>query len=89
MPPELFAPLAVICAGAILFQYHRINRLMPGIGWALIILSIGGFGSGLAASFAWSGLVFLFIGGLGVIAIAQDYLFRRYGNRSRTTPDNR
>lgn len=83
MPPEIFAPVSLLCAGLVLIQYYRRGRLIGGIGWALLILAVGGFGSGLASSFAWSGLLFLFVGGMGLIAILQDAAIRRHARRRR------
>lgn len=77
----VFIPLSLICAGLVLYRYHRAGRLAAGGGWAAIILAIGGFGSGLAGSFPWSGLTFLFLAGLGAIAVLQDAAFRRRSRR--------
>jgi peptidoglycan/LPS O-acetylase OafA/YrhL len=83
VPAEIFAPLAAVCAAIVVFQYYRNRRLIGGIGWALVILSVGGFGSGLAESFSWSGFVFFFLGGMGVIAVLQDIAYRRHERRKR------
>lgn len=83
MPTEVFLPISVACAAIVLFWYYRIGRVFAGVGWALVLLSVGGFGSGLAQSFAWSGLVFLFVAGLGAIMIVQDIAFRRRKRRQQ------
>ena len=82
MPSELFAPLAVLCAAIVLFRYYQIGRLASGFGWSFVILAIGGFGSGLATAFAWSGFTFLFLGSLGVVIVVQDALFRLQARRN-------
>jgi hypothetical protein len=86
MPVELFLPISLLCSALVFLQYYRNRRLIGGFGWALTILAIGGFGSGLAESFAWSGLVFSFIGGMGVIAILQDLIFLRQARHRRESP---
>jgi membrane protein implicated in regulation of membrane protease activity len=83
MPEAIFLPLSLICAGVVVYRYVRIRRTSAGIGWALFILAIGGFGSGLAGSFAWSGFLFLFIAAAGLMIVAQDYVFRRHARRKR------
>jgi hypothetical protein len=81
----LILSATLICAGIILYRYYRIRRMTAGIGWVLIILAIGGFGSGLSQSFSWAGFVFLFIGAVGVLVIIQDSWFRRRAYRTRET----
>ncbi len=83
MPLWIFLPLSLVCAGVILLRYWSINRLAAGIGWALLISAIGGFGSGLAQSFAWSGFVFLFIASAGLLIVVQDAIMRRQSRRKR------
>lgn len=83
MPPEIFLPLSIVCAGIVFVRYVRIRRLAAGIGWVLMILALGSFGSGLAESFAWSGFVFLFIAAAGMIIVVQDMLVRRQSRRKR------
>lgn len=78
-------PVALACAGVVLYRYYRAGRLAAGGGWAAVILAVGGFGSGLSDSFAWSGLTFLFLGGLGLIIILQDAAIRRRTRRRRQT----
>jgi hypothetical protein len=68
---------SLICAGLILYRYYQIGRIAAGVGWTLLILAIGGFGSGLAASFQWGGFVFIFLGACGLLIILQDAWFRR------------
>jgi hypothetical protein len=86
MPIELFLPISALLALLVFLQYHRSRRLIGGLGWVLVLLAVGGFGSGLAESFAWSGLVFLFLGGTGLVAILQDVAFVRQSRRQRNTP---
>lgn len=74
---------SLACAGLILVRYYAIQRLIAGIGWALIVLTIGGFGSGLAESFPWAGFVFLFVGSAGLLVIIQDTVVRRQTRRKR------
>jgi hypothetical protein len=76
--------ITLFCATIVLIRYIRIGRIAAGIGWALALSAIGGFGSGIAASFTWSGFVFLFLGAAGVLIIVQDEFFRRHRSRSRT-----
>jgi hypothetical protein len=76
-------PASLICAAAVLYRYIQVRRTIAGVGWALFIISVGSFGSGLAASFAWSGLVFLFFAALGIMIIVQDAFFRRQANQRR------
>jgi hypothetical protein len=68
---------SLACAGIILYRYVQIRRLAAGIGWTLLVLAIGGFGSGLAASFQWGGFAFIFLGAAGLMIILQDAWFRR------------
>lgn len=83
MPELLFIPVSLLCAAAVLYRYHLAGRLAAGAGWTAMILAIGGFGSGLAGSFAWSGLIFLFVGGCGLIVVLQDAAIRRRSRRRR------
>lgn len=85
MPLWTFLPLSLICAGIVLYRYHSSNRVASGIGWAVIILAIGGFGSGLAASFTWSGFVFALAAAAGGLIIVQDAIIRRQARRKSTT----
>jgi hypothetical protein len=68
---------SVVCAGLILYRYFQIRRFAAGIGWTMLILAIGGSGSGLAASIQWGGFVFIFLGACGILIIFQDVWFRR------------
>jgi sugar phosphate permease len=88
LPLWIFLPISVLCASAILFRYYTINRVAQGIGWALCILAIGGFGSGLAESFAWSGFVFLFIASAGLLILIQDAVVRRQMRRAKRSQAN-
>ncbi len=82
MPLWVFLPLSVLCAGVVLYRYYTINRLASGIGWSLVIVAIGGFGSGLAAAFTWSGFVFAFVAAAGILIVVQDTIVRRQARRS-------
>ncbi|MEX2426167.1 MAG: hypothetical protein WD401_05310 [Thermomicrobiaceae bacterium] len=83
MPPEIFLPLSIICAGTVFVRYLRIRRIAAGIGWVLLILALGGFGSGLAESFTWSGFVFLFVAAAGLMIVVQEAIVRRRVRRNR------
>ena len=83
MPLWVFLPLSLVCASIVLYRYYTIDRLAAGIGWAILILAIGGFGSGLAGAFAWSGFAFLFLAAAGLLIIVQDALVRRQARRTR------
>jgi hypothetical protein len=83
MPAEIFLPLSLMCAGIVFVRYYRIRRLAAGTGWVLMILSIGGFGSGLASSFTWAGFVFIFIALSGLVIVIQDVAFRRQAKSRR------
>ena len=85
MPLWVFLPLSMLCASVVLYRYYMINRLAAGIGWAALILAIGGFGSGLAASFAWSGFVFALVAAAGGLIVVQDAIIRRQARRSNPT----
>lgn len=83
MPEWIFIPISILCAAAVIYRYHLAGRLTAGGGWAAMILAIGGFGSGIVGSFAWSGLIFLFVGGCGLIIVLQDAAIRRRSRRHR------
>jgi hypothetical protein len=69
--------ITLFCAVIVFGRYLRIGRTAAGAGWAMTLIAIGGFGSGLAATFAWSGFTFLFLGAAGVMIVLQDEIFRR------------
>jgi hypothetical protein len=79
----LILTASLLCAVIVVFRYYRVHRLAAGIGWALIIFAIGGFGSGLAESFDWAGFLFLFIGAAGLIIVFQEEWFRRKSRRRK------
>ncbi|TVR73930.1 MAG: hypothetical protein EA415_06820 [Sphaerobacteraceae bacterium] len=76
--------ITLFCVIIVLGRYIKIGRIAAGIGWSMALLAAGGFGSGIAASFTWSGFVFLFLGTAGVLIVVQDEVFRR--NRRRQQP---
>ena len=86
MPVWIFIPLSLLCAGIVLYRYIAINRIAAGLGWAILILAIGGFGSGLAGAFQWSGFVFFFLAAAGLLIIVQDAIVRRQARRAN--PDS-
>jgi hypothetical protein len=83
MPLWIFLPIALLCVALVFYRYYTINRLASGIGWSLLILAIGGFGSGLASAFAWSGFVFLLLAASGVLIVVQDEIVRRSTDQNR------
>ena len=83
MPEILFLPLSMILATIVLVRYLLLNRVASGIGWLLFFLAVGGFGSGIASAFAWSGFLFLFLGATGLLIVVQDEIFRRRARRKR------
>lgn len=75
--------ITLFCAVIVVGRYVKVGRSVAGIGWAMALIAIGGFGSGLAASFSWAGFAFLFVGAAGVMIIIQEEIFRRQRGRKQ------
>ena len=79
MPDNLLAIIGLVCIGAVLYRYGQQGRWQGAAGWSLVILSISSFGTGAATGFAWAGLAFVSLGGIGAILVTQDLVEHRKG----------
>ncbi|MFS8530490.1 hypothetical protein [Sphaerobacter thermophilus] len=58
------------------YLYGRQGRWAGAAGWALLVVSVAGFGTGVSRSFPWGGLVFLAAALFGLMLVVFDVAVR-------------